>query len=495
MQKTLLAFDQGTTSSRSILFDTNGNVQRVAQKEFPQIHPADGHVEHDPEAIWATQFATAKEVIDGTDIDSIAAIGITNQRETTVLWDRSTGNPIANAIVWQSRISNPICERLKNEGLEPTFRSKTGLVLDPYFSGTKIRFLLDSDAALQKRAEDGEILFGTIDSFLIWRLTGGKSHVIDVSNASRTLLFNLHEMQWDSELLKILNIPEAMLPKVVPSSSFAGETDAKHFGRAIPIMGVAGDQQAATFGQSCFAEGEAKNTYGTGCFLMMNVGSKPVASENGLLTTVGWQVNDKVTYCLEGSVFVAGSLVQWLRDKLGIIQSSSEIESLANQCESTGDLIFVPAFVGLGAPYWNPNARGAIFGMSHETDRTKICKAALEAIAFQSFDLVSAMEKDSGGKMKALKVDGGAAANNLMMQFQADLIDTPILRPKVTETTAWGAASLAGLAAGVWADITELQQNWQLDCRFDSKMHDKERTERTARWHQAISQVCDWSKV
>lgn len=495
MSKHILALDQGTTSSRAIVFSSKGLAVGSGQQEFPQLFPSRGHVEHDPEAIWATQLATAKAAIDQAQVGvaDIAGIGITNQRETTVLWERDTGRPVANAIVWQSRITVPICEQLKADGLESTFRDKTGLVVDAYFSGTKIKYLLDSIPGLRTRAEKGEILFGTIDTFLVWRLSGGALHVTDYSNASRTLLFNIHTLEWDDELLRALDIPRAMLPTVRPSSEVYGQTDASFFGRAIPIAGIAGDQQAATFGQGCFENGQAKNTYGTGCFLLMNTGTSPVKSNHGLLTTIGWGLNGEVTYCLEGSVFVAGAVVQWLRDGLGFFESASEIEALARQVDSSDGVYLVPAFVGLGTPYWNANARGTIVGMTRGTTRAHIARAALEAIAFQTRDVLEAMQQDSGDRLSVLRVDGGACANGLLMQFQADLLDVTVQRPVVQETTALGAAYLAGLATGVWSDPNDVTANWQLDVEFKPNGSAEEMNARYAEWKRAVNRSLDWA--
>lgn len=486
----VLALDQGTTSSRSIVFSRDGRAVAQAQQEFPQIFPQPGNVEHDPEAIWESQLATAKLAIEqsGLDVSQIAGLGITNQRETTILWERDTGQPVANAIVWQSRVSAPICEQLKADGLENEFRARTGLVVDAYFSGTKIKHLLDSIAGLRARAERGEILFGTVDSFLAWRLSGGRVHVTDVSNASRTLLFNIHTRQWDDELLRMLDVPRAMLPEVRSSSEVYGETDASLFGASIPIAGIAGDQQAATFGQGCFAAGQAKNTYGTGCFLLLNTGSEPVASQNGLLTTIGWQLGDEVTYCLEGSVFVAGAVVQWLRDGLGLIENSSAVEALARQVDSTDGVYFVPAFTGLGAPYWNSDARGTIVGLSRGTTQAHLARAALESIAWQTRDVLEAMQQDSGQSLDVLRVDGGATANSLLMQFQADVLNVPVQRPVVQETTALGAAYLAGLATGVWNDPSDVTANWQLDAEFAPSSAQAESASRYAEWKHAVQQ-------
>lgn len=486
----VLALDQGTTSSRSIVFSQDGRVVAQAQQEFPQIFPQPGHVEHDPEAIWTSQLATAKQAIErsGLDVSQMAGLGITNQRETTILWERDTGKPVANAIVWQSRVSAPICEQLKANGLEDEFRKRTGLVVDAYFSGTKIRHLLDSIDGLRARAERGGILFGTVDSFLAWRLSGGRVHVTDVSNASRTLLFNIHSRQWDDDLLQMLDVPRAMLPEVRSSSEVYGVTDASLFGAAIPIAGIAGDQQAATFGQGCFAAGQAKNTYGTGCFLLLNTGSEPVASQNGLLTTIGWQLGDKVTYCLEGSVFVAGAVVQWLRDGLGLIENSADVEGLARQVESTDGVYFVPAFTGLGAPYWNSDARGAIVGLTRGTTRAHLARAALESIAWQTRDVLEAMQQDSGQPLDVLRVDGGATVNSLLMQFQADVLGVPVQRPVVQETTALGAAYLAGLATGVWNDPSDVTANWQLDEEFVPSPDQSASAVRYEEWKHAVRQ-------
>ena len=490
----VLALDQGTTSSRAIVFDRSGQAIGSAQREFPQLFPSPGHVEHDPEAIWTSQLATAQQAITNAKLSAndIAAIGVTNQRETTILWERDTGNPVANAIVWQSRITAPICERLKSDGLEPLFREKTGLVLDAYFSGTKIRHLLDTIPGLRSRAERGEILFGTVDSFLIWRLTGGKQHVTDVSNASRTLLFNLHTLDWDDELLKLMNVPRAMLPQVVSSSEVIGECDAKWFGDTIPIAGAAGDQQAATFGQACFESGSAKNTYGTGCFLLMNTGNKPAESKNGLLTTVGWRINGQTTYCLEGSVFIAGAAVQWLRDGLGILQHASETATLATSVADNGGVYFVPAFVGLGAPYWDANARGLIVGLTRGTTKAHLARAALEAMAYQTADVLDAMRQDSGVALQSLRVDGGATSNDWLMQFQSDMLGVCVRRPVVQETTALGAAYLAGLATGVWSDLSDVSKNWQLQQEFLPVMPDAPRAKLLQQWHRSIERSRSW---
>ena len=494
MTRYILALDQGTTSSRAVVFGHDGRVVASAQQEFRQIFPQPGHVEHDAEAIWTSQLDTARSALKKASLTAadIAAIGVTNQRETTVLWERDTGRPVANAIVWQSRVSAGICDQLKADGTEPTFRDKTGLVVDAYFSGTKIKHLLDTIDGLRARAEAGEILFGTIDTWLIWKLTGGAKHVTDYSNASRTLLFNIHTLRWDDELLRILGVPRVMLPEVRPSSEVYGETAAEWFGGKIPIAGDAGDQQAATFGQGCFEPGSAKNTYGTGCFLLLNTGNKPVASQNKLLTTIGWGIGDEVTYCLEGSVFVAGAIVQWLRDGLGLIKTSAEVQELAASVPDSGGVYLVPALVGLGAPHWDPYARGAVFGISRGTTAGHLARAAVESMAFQSYDLLEAMQKDSGVPLSALKVDGGASVNDPLMQFQADLLGTPVRRPVVAETTALGAAYLAGLAIGYWQDTADVAANWALDRQFEPSMSDKDRAARLRQWQKAVERSLDW---
>jgi glycerol kinase len=503
MARYILALDQGTSSSRAILFDHGGRPVAVAQQEFPQILPSPGVVEHDPEAIWTSQLAVGREALSraGVTASDIAALGVTNQRETTILWDRATGRPVANAIVWQSRVTAAECQRLKAQGLEPLFREKTGLVLDPYFSGTKIKHLLDADNGLRRRAEAGEVLFGTVDSFLIWRLTGGHRHVTDVSNASRTLLLNIHTLQWDDELLRALGIPRAMLPEVCSSSELIGPTSEEWFGGPIMIGGCAGDQQAATFGQACFTPGAAKNTYGTGCFLLWNTGQKPVASQQGLLTTVGWRIGNDVTYCLEGSVFVAGAAVQWLRDGLGLIRKSEDIETLAASVPDAGGVVFVPALTGLGAPYWDPYARGTILGLTRGTTAAHIARATIEAMAFQSRDLLDAMRRDAGAMRRdagatlaQLKADGGASVNDALLQFQADLVGVPVVRPEVAETTALGAAYLAGLAVGFWRDMDDVARNWNEDRRFTPTMDAAERERRYERWKRAVERAKDWAR-
>ncbi len=494
MRNCILALDQGTTSSRAIVWDGGGRAIATAQQEFEQILPGPGLVEHDPEAIWSSQLQVARDALAGSGkgADPIAALAIANQRETAILWDRHTGRPVANAIVWQSRISAGICDRLKADGLEPVFRAKTGLVLDAYFSGTKIKHLLDTHEGLRDRAAKGEVLFGTVDSWLVWRLTGGRCHVTDPSNASRTLLYNIHTLDWDDELLGLLGVPRAMLPEVRPSSGIFGETSAEWFGRPLPIAGVAGDQQAATFGQACFEPGTAKNTYGTGCFMLMNTGSKPVASSHHLLTTVGWSLGGEVTYCLEGAVFVAGAVVQWLRDGLGVLGKSSEVETLATTVADNGGVYFVPALVGLGAPYWDSYARGTIVGITRGTTAGHIARAALESMAHQTRDVLDAMQNDAGIRLRGLKVDGGASVNNLLMQFQADLLGVEVRRPVISETTALGAAYLAGLATGVWHDLADLARHWTLDRAFLPKMSEPTRQTLVRRWQEAVRRSRDW---
>src|SRR5687767_10974536 len=494
MNRYILALDQGTTSSRAIVFDRSGSIVSVAQQEFPQLFPGPGHVEHDPEAIWSSQLATARDAIARAGITAadLAAIGITNQRETTILWERDTVRPVANAIVWQSRVSAPVCDRLKAAGHEPLFRRKTGLVVDAYFSGTKIKHLLDAHDGLRARAARGEILFGTIDTFLIWRLTKGRCHVTDVSNASRTLLFNIHTLEWDDELLKILDVPRAMLPDVRASSEVYGKTDPEFFGAEVPIAGDAGDQQAALFGQACFEPGSAKNTYGTGCFMLLNTGSKPVPSEKGLLTTVAWTVGAVTTYALEGSVFVAGAAVQWLRDGLKAIKSSADVEKLMSEVHDTDGVYLVPAFVGLGAPYWDPRARGIIVGLTRNTQMAHVARAAVDAMAYQTKDVLEAMQAESKLPLTTLKVDGGAAANAMLLQFQADLLNVTVRRPVVAETTALGAAYLAGLAVGYWDGIDDVKKNWALDREFRPMMDAEKRERLYAGWKKAVDRSLDW---
>jgi glycerol kinase len=492
----ILALDQGTTSSRAIVFGQDGRPVASAQQEFEQILPSPGRVEHDPEAIWTSQLAVARQALANARLTAadLAALGVTNQRETTILWERDSGRPVANAIVWQSRITSPLCDRLKAQGLAKIFRDKTGLVLDAYFSGTKIAHLLDTIPGLRARAEHGEILFGTVDSFLIWRLTGGRRHVTDYSNASRTMIFEIHKLDWDDELLEILKIPRAMLPEVRPTSEVYGQTADEWFGGPVPIAAAAGDQQAATFGQACFLPGEAKNTYGTGCFMLLNTGERPIASKHDLITTIGWGLDGKVNYCLEGSVFVAGAAVQWLRDGLGIIRTSAEVEPLAASVPDAGGVFLVPAFVGLGAPHWDPYARGTIVGLTRGSTAGHIARAAVEAMAYQTRDLVEAMRHDAGTELAALKVDGGASVNDRLMQFQADLLGVTVRRPAVSETTALGAAYLAGLAVGYWESKVDIARNWVLDREFQPAASRTESDAKYRQWQRAVGRARDWAR-
>ena len=493
MTRFVLALDQGTTSSRSILFDHAGSIVATAQREFTQHFPRSGWVEHDAEEIWATQAATIAEVLARAHagIEDIAAVGITNQRETTVLWDRSTGRPVAPAIVWQDRRTADLCARLKAEGHEPGITRRTGLLLDPYFSGTKLAWLLDSDPALRRRAERGELAFGTIDSWLAWKLSGGTQHLTDATNASRTLLLDVATGEWDPQSLELLRIPPELLPRVVPSSLAHGEAFARLGGREVPLGGIAGDQQAALFGQACFEPGMAKNTYGTGCFMLMNTGREPQPSGNRLLTTIAWDLGGR-HYALEGAVFVAGAVVQWLRDGLGFIEKSSDVEALAATVPDTGGMYLVPAFTGLGSPHWDAYARGTMVGLSRGTTKAHIARAALESIAFQSAEVLLAMQRDARQPLVELRVDGGATANDLMMQFQADLLGVPVVRPKVTETTALGAAYLAGLAVGFWSSLDEVAANWQVDRRFEPRMGRELAAARLRRWQRAVERSRDW---
>ncbi|MCI7178326.1 MAG: glycerol kinase GlpK [Candidatus Cryptobacteroides sp.] len=470
MKEYIVALDQGTSSSRAIVFNRKGEAKAVCQKEFTQHFPQPGIVEHDPMEIWATEYAVMTEAVTSLGLGGadIAAIGITNQRETTIVWDAATGKPICNAIVWQDRRTSEYCDSLKEAGLTEMIRSKTGLIIDAYFSGTKIRWILENVPGARERAERGELRFGTVDSWLVWNLTGGHEHVTDVSNASRTMLFNIHTLQWDAELLDILGVPLSMMPQVKSSSEVYGRTSL--LGEDVPVSGIAGDQQAALFGQMCTEQGAVKNTYGTGCFLLMNTGEKPIVSKNNLLTTIAWKLDGRVTYALEGSIFVAGSVVQWLRDGLGIIRSSSEVEALAASVSDAGGVYMVPALTGLGAPYWDQYAKGSIHGITRGTTAAHIARAALEGIAFQTMDIVSAMEKDAGVPLGELKVDGGASRNNLLMQFQSDVLGTKVVRPLVTETTALGAAYLAGLAVGFWKSIDEVKRQWQAERIFTPTM-------------------------
>jgi len=542
--KYILALDQGTTSSRAILFDATGKPIQTAQQEFPQIFPQPGWVEHDATTIWSTQQAVIQQVLTqlpcSANHPDIAAIAITNQRETTVLWDRLTGKPLANAIVWQDRRTANYCDALRQQGHQAMIQTKTGLILDAYFSATKLQWLLDNIPGARDRAEKGELAFGTIDSWLVWNLTAGRVHATDPSNASRTMLFNLHSLDWDEQLLKLFNIPRSLMPKIVPSSGVLGETDPALFGRAIPIASLIGDQQGATFGQTCLSPGMAKNTYGTGCFMLMNTGHEPVPSMNRLLTTIGWQFPDAttpaadseiassagccgaggdctaggcgqtggaccatgaaalvrtdITYCLEASVFMGGATIQWLRDGLGIITSASEVEALASSVLDVDDTYLVPAFTGMGAPIWDGHARGTLIGMTRGTTKAHIARAALEAIALQVADVLAAMEKDSKIKLTELRVDGGAAKNNLLMQMQADFLGIPVVRPQITETTALGAAYLAGLAVGFWKNTEEITSQWAIDRRFEPAMSETDRQAKLARWHQAIDRARGWTQ-
>ena len=494
-KKYVLALDQGTTSSRAIIFDKNSNIVAVAQKEFTQIFPKPGWVEHNADEIWATQIGVVAEAMAKAGIESgdIAAIGITNQRETTVVWNKITGKPVYNAIVWQSRQTMGICDDLKAKGLENTFKEKTGLVVDAYFSGTKVKWILDNVEGARAQADKGELLFGTIDTWLIWKLTAGKVHVTDYSNASRTLMYNIRELKWDSELLSALTVPDSMLPSVRSSSEIYGQTDpGTFFGAAVPIAGAAGDQQAALFGQTCFKPGMAKNTYGTGCFMLMNTGEKFVGSKNGLLTTLAWGLGGKVEYALEGSIFVAGAAVQWLRDSMKLIETAPDSEYYAGKAVDNGGVYVVPAFVGLGAPYWDMKARGAILGLTRGSGKAEIVRATLESLAYQTKDVLSAMEADSGITLQALKVDGGAVGNNLLMQFQSDILGVPVDRPEITETTALGAAYLAGLAVGFWADKEDLVSSWKLNKRFDPAMDNAVRGKLYKGWQKAVKRALEW---
>lgn len=496
-KKYIMSLDQGTTSSRAILFNHDGAIIGVAKKEFTQIYPNAGWVEHDPMEIWGTQIGVAREVIERTGIkpDEIAAIGITNQRETAVIWDKNTGKPIHNAIVWQCRRTSSICDDLKDRGLEKSIREKTGLVVDAYFSGTKIKWILDNVNGSREKAEKGELLFGTIDTWLIWNLTRGRVHVTDYTNASRTMIYNINELKWDEELLKEMDIPECMLPEVKPSSFVYGATSPELFdGAQIPISGDAGDQQAALFGQRCFEEGMAKNTYGTGCFMLMNTGENIVKSDNGLLTTIAWGVDNKVEYALEGSIFIAGAAIQWLRDELKIIYNAEESGTYANSVEDTNGVYVVPAFTGLGAPYWDMYARGTIMGLTRGSTREHIVRATLESIAYQTKDVLNAMQEDSKIKLKTLKVDGGASANNFLMQFQSNILDVPVNRPAVIETTALGAAYLAGLAVGFWSSKKEIKENQSMNKEFTANMSEEKRNMLYRGWQKAVKRALEWEK-
>ena len=497
MAQYIMALDAGTTSNRCILFDQEGRVRAAAQKEFPQIFPKPGWVEHDAREIWATQLGVAVEAMGkiGATAADIAAIGITNQRETTVVWDRATGEPMYNAIVWQCRRTSAYCDELKARGYAEAIRRKTGLVVDAYFSGPKIRWILDNVPGARRRAEAGELLFGTVETWLIWLLTGGRVHVTDYSNASRTMLFNINTLDWDEELLDLMDIPRSMLPTPVPSSQVYGETDPGFFGRSIPIAGAAGDQQAALFGQACFTPGQAKNTYGTGCFLLMNTGDKPVFSSSGLVTTVAWGLGNRVSYALEGSIFVAGAAIQWLRDEMRLIDSAADSEYHAGKVDDTAGCYVVPAFTGLGAPYWDQYARGAIVGLTRGVNKNHIIRATLESIAYQVSDVLEAMRADSGIALTSLKVDGGASSNNVLMQLQADILQVTVHRPVCVETTALGAAYLAGLAVGYWSSQEEIARNWAVDRTFLPAITTQERDKKLQGWKRAVTRAFDWEEA
>ena len=496
MSKYILSFDQGTTSSRAIVFDKQGNIVSVAQKEFRQIFPQPGWVEHDANEIWSTQLGVTTEAILKANItpQDIAAIGITNQRETTVVWERQTSQPVYNAIVWQDRRTSAYCDQLKSNGFAEKIKEKTGLVTDAYFSGTKIKWILDNVEGVREKAENGELCFGTIDTWLLWKLTNGAVHATDVSNASRTMIFNIHTLQWDDELLQLMNIPKAMLPEVRSSSEVYGHTQQILTSAQIPVSGIAGDQQAALFGQMCTQSGMVKNTYGTGCFMLMNTGDSPIESKNNLLTTIAWSINGKVSYALEGSVFIAGAVVQWLRDGLKLIQKSSDVEELSMKEDDNGGVFMVPAFTGLGAPYWNQHARGMIVGLTRGSSNGHIARAAVESIAYQTMDVLKAMEADAGISIKEVRVDGGATVNNYLMQFQSDILNTTVIRPGITETTALGAAYLAGLAVGFWSSIKDVETYWQKEKVFEPRMDEDKRTGLQKQWKKAIKAAQAWAE-
>lgn len=496
MSKYLVALDQGTTSSRAIIFDKQGNIINSAQMEFTQIFPQAGWVEHDPMEIWSSQLAvlTETKARSGIDASDIAAIGITNQRETTIVWDRHTGKPVYNAIVWQCRRTAEYCDSLKAKGLEKTIKEKTGLVVDAYFSATKVRWILENVEGARERAEKGDLLFGTVDSWLVWKLTGGRCHITDYSNASRTMMFNIHTLDWDDEILKELNIPKSMLPEVKPSSHVYGNTESEYLGGEVPIAGIAGDQQAALFGQCCFDTGMVKNTYGTGCFILMNTGETAVTSQNGLVTTIAWGAEGKVEYALEGSIFVAGAAIQWLRDGLRMIDNAAFTEAYAKKVEDSNGVYVVPAFVGLGAPYWDQYARGTIVGLTRGVEKEHFIRATLESLAYQSYDVIKAMEADAGVRLKELRVDGGAAANNFLMQFQSDILGTNVVRPKIIESTALGAVYLAGLAVGYYENKSDILQNVAVDKNFQPNMDDDVRTALVAGWSEAVKRSLGWAK-
>ena len=494
MKEFILALDQGTTSSRAIVFDRNGIPVASAQKEFTQFYPKPGWVEHDPEEIWSTQAGVALEAITKAGLESknIKAIGITNQRETTLVWNRKNGKPVHNAIVWQDRRTADYCDKLKNEGQSAMILDKTGLIIDAYFSATKVRWILDNVKDARKLAEEGQLAFGTIDTWLVWNLTRGQVHITDVSNASRTMLFNIHTLQWDKDLLKLFNIPSAMLPEVRSSSEVYGNT-VGHFATSIPVAGIAGDQQSALFGQMCVGPGMVKNTYGTGCFMMMNIGKNPIRSSNKLLTTIAWKIGDETHYALEGSIFIAGAVVQWLRDGLGIIKQSGDVEKLAAKVNGSDGVYFVPAFAGLGAPYWNQHARGTLVGITRGTTSSHIARAALDSIAYQTLEVLLAMQKDSGIEIRELRVDGGATVNNNLMQFQSDLLQANVVRPKITETTALGAAYLAGLAVNYWSNLNDIRQQWQMDRTFTPHLKSDEIQSLIKGWHRAVNAARVWA--
>lgn len=496
MEKYVMAIDAGTTSNRAIIFDRSGKICSMAQKEFTQYYPEPGWVEHDASEIWFTQLGVCVDALAkaGVSADSIAAIGITNQRETTIVWDKNTGNPICNAIVWQCRRTSEYCDSLVERGLTDMIREKTGLIIDAYFSATKLHWILEKVPGARERAEAGQLLFGTVETWLIWKLTKGAIHATDYSNAARTMMFNINTLEWDDDILRELDIPKCMLPTPMPNSCVYGMTDASFFGGEIPISGAAGDQQAALFGQTCFEKGEAKNTYGTGCFLLMNTGDKPIRSENGLVTTIAWGIDGKVTYALEGSIFVAGAAIQWLRDELHLIDSAAESERLAEVVDDTAGCYVVPAFTGLGAPYWDQYARGVIVGLTRGVNKNHIVRATLESIAYSTHEVLSAMEADSGIKLSSLKVDGGASANNLLMQIQSDIAATTVIRPSCIETTAMGAAYLAGLAVGYWNDRADVLSNWQKDKEFAPQITDIDRQERLRGWKKAVKCAQGWAQ-
>ena len=487
--KCILALDQGTTSSRAILFNRRGQIEVIAQREFQQIYPKAGWVEHNPMEIWSSQYKVAQEVIISKDVKNISALGITNQRETTIIWEKSSGKPIYNAIVWQDRRTADHTDKLKKDGLGEIVQKKTGLKLDPYFSATKIKWILDNIQGARKKAENNELAFGTVDSWLLWNLTNGKRHITDVTNASRTMIFNIHELCWDSDLLKIFDIPESILPNVVQSSEICGFSSKGIFNSEIPISGIAGDQHAALFGQNCIEQGMVKNTYGTGCFMLMNTGSKPIKSKNNLLTTIAWKIDDKIEYALEGSVFIGGAIVQWLRDGLGLIKSPLEIEELATEVNDTDGVYIVPAFSGLGAPHWDPHAKGIITGITRGVTSGHIARASLEAIAYQSHDLINAMENDSGIQLQRIQVDGGACSNNFLMQFQADISGAPVVRPKITETTALGAAYFAGLSTGFWAGQNQISEQWESEKVFKPSLGRNEVKVLYEGWLEAVEKA------